>query len=79
MLPPNFVESTSLVELILKDNKIELLPVSFGKLLNLEILDISKNKLTKFRLFERDLPRLKRLDLSENLIDDLDENMTHLS
>lgn len=58
----------NLVDLKLKDNKLERIPILHG-LISLEVLDLSNNEIREITLAAlQALPNLKHLDLSRNMI-----------
>lgn len=80
-LPNNFFDGKikeTLVSLNLSHNEIEMLPISIFKLKKLDTLILSSNKLTKLSLYIDRLIKLKFLNISQNLLEEIPASILNL-
>ena len=76
--PKNMCYLCHLIHLYLAYNDIKFIPRSIGKLINLQVLDISNNNLIKLPTEFFNLIHLRTLFLSENKLTELSSNISKL-
>jgi Leucine-rich repeat (LRR) protein len=72
-------ETTDIRQINLQSNLLQIMPLAFGHLSFLAVLDLSKNNLSKPLTTSLDLPKLRELRLSANKLNSLDPLTTHLT
>ncbi|OSS55092.1 hypothetical protein B5807_00678 [Epicoccum nigrum] len=72
-------ETSDIRQINLQSNLLQIMPLAFGHLSFLAILDLSKNNLSKPLTTSLELPKLRELRLSGNKITSLEPLTTHLT